>query len=579
MKRTASLLLVMLLTIQIAICQTAINTDNSDPDASAMLDVKATDRGILIPRMTETERDNIASPATGLLVFVTTDNMFYYYDGSAWTSIGEAEGEGWIVSGDSLYTKPDSTLTVRNSRVGIGNVDPQFDLDIASDHVRIKSDPYAQLSMVTGNTSGWMGANGNSGFMYFGAYTSSDLRFLTSNAQRMTIDEAGNVGIGTNDPGYTFHIYKPGSTGATMAHLGDGTYGFRFEQGSGVGFHSRMVSRASGHEGNGLELRSLIDPGIDSGIWPLFSLRAERDNYTAIQNRPLLHVSNAGEVKLAISNDGNTGVNTSTPTHTMDVNGEARVRTLNLDNSINSIVVADASGVLHTREVASLGGAGGAWAVNGSHIYNTNTGNVGIGLNNPSYNLHVRASNATMAVQDVNSNVTARFVALNSGLWVVTEGTASSDDIYLAPATTFAMVLKEGGNVAIGTSNPGGYKFYVNGTAYSTGGWIGSDKKFKKEIEPISGALDKLTEVNGVSYLYRQSEFEDKNFPEGRHFGVIAQDIEKVFPEVVMEGPGNDKAVSYTELVPVLIEAVKELKAENDDLRNRIEELERREAK
>lgn len=68
----------------------AINTDDSDADPSAMLDVKSTDKGVLIPRMTEAERDaiNAGNPATGLMIY-QTDNApgFYYYDGIGWQSM------------------------------------------------------------------------------------------------------------------------------------------------------------------------------------------------------------------------------------------------------------------------------------------------------------------------------------------------------------------------------------------------------------------------------------------------------------------------------------------------------------
>lgn len=59
---------------QLLISQVGINDDNTTPDASAMLDVKSTDKGMLIPRMTETQRDNINSPATGLMVYNNTTN-------------------------------------------------------------------------------------------------------------------------------------------------------------------------------------------------------------------------------------------------------------------------------------------------------------------------------------------------------------------------------------------------------------------------------------------------------------------------------------------------------------------------
>ena len=67
--------------------QVGINTDDSDPDPSAMLDVKSTDKGMLIPRMTTAQRTTIAAPATGLLVFDNDLNAFYYFDGNDWTAL------------------------------------------------------------------------------------------------------------------------------------------------------------------------------------------------------------------------------------------------------------------------------------------------------------------------------------------------------------------------------------------------------------------------------------------------------------------------------------------------------------
>ena len=64
--------------------QVAINTDESLPDASAILDISSNDKGILIPRLTETERDAISNPAAGLMVFNTTDSCFNYYTGMEW---------------------------------------------------------------------------------------------------------------------------------------------------------------------------------------------------------------------------------------------------------------------------------------------------------------------------------------------------------------------------------------------------------------------------------------------------------------------------------------------------------------
>ncbi len=80
--------------------QVAINTSGSDPDGSAMLDVQSTTQGLLIPRMTASERDAISSPATGLTVYVTDDNSFYYYDGTSWVRLQPA-GKSWLLAGNS----------------------------------------------------------------------------------------------------------------------------------------------------------------------------------------------------------------------------------------------------------------------------------------------------------------------------------------------------------------------------------------------------------------------------------------------------------------------------------------------
>ena len=108
-----------------AYAQVAINTDGTSPNASAMLDVKSTDAGILIPRLTATQRDAISSPATGLLVYVTDNNIFYFYSGSSWEPIisGNDGDEDWIISGNDMYSYP-------SGNVGIGTTTPNEKLEV-----------------------------------------------------------------------------------------------------------------------------------------------------------------------------------------------------------------------------------------------------------------------------------------------------------------------------------------------------------------------------------------------------------------------------------------------------------------
>ncbi len=66
----------------------SVNSDGSAPNPSAQLDVSATDKGMLVPRMTTVQRSAIVSPATGLLVFDTTTGGFWFYNGTSWATVG-----------------------------------------------------------------------------------------------------------------------------------------------------------------------------------------------------------------------------------------------------------------------------------------------------------------------------------------------------------------------------------------------------------------------------------------------------------------------------------------------------------
>ncbi|MDP2104093.1 MAG: tail fiber domain-containing protein, partial [Candidatus Gracilibacteria bacterium] len=103
-----------------------------------------------------------------------------------------------------------------------------------------------------------------------------------------------------------------------------------------------------------------------------------------------------------------------------------------------------------------------------------------------------------------------------------------------------------------------------------------SDQRFKKNITPISFALDMVDKLQGVNFDWRVGEFKDRDFPTGKQIGFIAQEVEKVLPEVVTTDHDGYKGVEYSNITAVLVEAVKELKKENDVLKIRIENLEKK---
>jgi hypothetical protein len=206
-------------------------------------------------------------------------------------------------------------------------------------------------------------------------------------------------------------------------------------------------------------------------------------------------------------------------------------------------------------------------------------GDVGVGTLTPERKLHIMGDNPRIMIEAETSNPEINFKSdgdAASEIWALYKN-SSNDDLYFLQNGSVSLALKNStGNVGIGTNSTGSYKLYVQGEAYSTVNWSSSDRKFKQEIEEINGALDKVLRMRGVRFRWRTEEYGDRGFPEGRHYGVVAQEAEKVMPEIVREGPEGERTVAYSEIIPVLIESVKELKAENDLLRKRIEALERK---
>ncbi len=192
------LLLIMLVTVS-ARAQVAINTDGSDPDNSALLDVKSTSKGVLFPRMTTSEREAIATPATGLTVYDLTTQSYWYYNGIAWAILGNSP---WSVTGNNIFNN-------NSGNVGIGTDTPNGKLHLVSTshtNLNIQGSSTIGTWLTMGNTSAggkWYNlistgsANGEGpGKLLFisgsSAYSAENLV--------MAFGTSGNVGIATSAP-------------------------------------------------------------------------------------------------------------------------------------------------------------------------------------------------------------------------------------------------------------------------------------------------------------------------------------------------------------------------------------------
>ena len=111
------------------------------------------------------------------------------------------------------------------------------------------------------------------------------------------------------------------------------------------------------------------------------------------------------------------------------------------------------------------------------------------------------------------------------------------------------------------------FTFNDNGSFTATGNVTAySDIRLKEDIQPIHNAVSKVQQLTGNTYT--RNDLKD---PDRRYGGVIAQEVEVVLPEAVGESEDGTKTVDYNALIALLVESVKELKAEVDDLKAQLE--------
>src|ERR1700760_3698481 len=208
MRKLILLLLLLSAAALVRAQSVAINADSSLPDPSAILDLKSGKKGLLIPRMTQTQRNAIPTPATGLLIYQTDSTAgFYCYTATGWAPISNGSGSG---SGDNWSINGSDLTNSNTGNVGINATTPiknQFQI--------------GNLGAAGFNGNQFALGNGNNAFAIGQTDTYTQLSSST-NISLMAKGGTGSVGIGTIQPQNKFQIGDFGNTSFSGADFAIG---------------------------------------------------------------------------------------------------------------------------------------------------------------------------------------------------------------------------------------------------------------------------------------------------------------------------------------------------------------------
>lgn len=503
-----------------------INNDNSNPDPSAMLHVKSTDKGMLVPRMITSQRIAIAAPAVGLLVFDLTTNGFWYFDGTVWVEISSG------VSNQTL-SYAGNTLSISN---GNSVVLPSTGI----------TSVVAGRGLVGGGTGGTVtldvsavnGLTTTTNEIRLGGTLTQATRIQQNNFDMTyNLNSTGNFNVQDNGTTH-FQVRANGQT-----YFGDAT---NWNDGSVTGITLATMSD-DGNDGRFKIMENgITSVDLDANSQFVFNEQGLDRNFR-IESNDVVNMLfvDAGANRI--------GVGLNTPTETLHIQGGGRfTEGLSIGAAASSgdhlIIAADPN-----RPTIQIGNTVSNDAESGRLVFTENA--------------RTQITNSIYCGFDIHHDGATNKLHINSG----------------CTAASTSMTFQRGGDVGIGTESPTA-RLSVNGTANKLGGgsWaVFSDARLKTNVSDYNEGLDFLMKVRTVNFSYNdkmQEIWGESKVEQNKVYqGVIAQELQEIAPDMVRlvtlneasgedEDPSSAPSESFLEVDPnkftyALINAVKEQQA------------------
>lgn len=519
MKQIYLLLIVLLgITLSTFSQSVGINNDGSAPNPNAMLDIKAKDKGLLIPRTSTTTRLTIPS-TKGLLVYDTTSNSFWYNDGNAWNNLAGG-GTGWSLTGNSgtdtsvnfIGTTDAKPLVIKLNHTIAGFIDNSSNGNTGLGYQTFLSNTTGNGNTATGssalssNTTGL----GNSAF--------GDAA-LNSNISSSYNTAVGGLALYGNTTGSSNTATGAFSLGTNTTGNNNTANGFSTLNSNTTGYSNTatgslaLSSNTTGYQNtaNG-----------DSALY---------NNTEGIQNIA------SGYLTLFNSTTGyrNVAIGNSTLYDNIDGHDNVALGSVALNSNISGM-----SNTACGTSTMALNTTGDQNTALGYGALSTNR----TGKNNTAIGYHA----------DVNYSNLSNATAIGANAYVNTSNTIKLGDDNITDV------------------------FTNNNCNIHAGLVTTSDARLKNTIMPLTLGLQFISMLKPVTYLYNDQHNEHL------HCGFLAQDVEKAATQLGTSfsgvyKPKTDKdyyGLSYQDFIMPLVNAVKELKKENEGLKKELNDLSER---
>jgi len=402
-----------------------------------------------------------------------------------------------------------------SSKLGIGVSDPDNTLDIDSsftNSVQIRgTGTYSLFSYHDSGGVGWATGSGTSydNLVYLDA-ANDIIHFYTAQSNRMRIDSLGHVGIGIS-PAYRLHVYHPTTNVVARFESGDASAYIELHDDSS-GTYGCLLGHAAG-------------------------------------TNDLFHVSDANVTRHFRIVTASAGVGVKGADFYTDGDYGVQIHGSGNSSEGGHLTLKKASSYTYQYCIDNF-------QDNLRFFRQNDDGTAGVVYANIASDGDLQIARYLEHYGDTNSYL----------------GWSAADDFRIVTGGRELVRLDEGTDPDIAKFMTDEFRMYSNGDFHADGDVVAysttasSDKRLKKNIKPINNALDIVDKLQGVHFNWKK---DDK-----KSIGYIAQDVEKILPEMVSEkthfDEGEFKTVNYAAMVSIMGEAIKELKAEVEQLKKQI---------